>query len=1057
MRNLLPSLPQAGLRKPRSVLLVWLLLWALHPAECLDPNRNLQHYRRQSWQVDNGLPQSSVHAILQTRDGFLWLATEGGLVRFDGVDFRVFDTSNTPQFHSNFVNGLVEDRDGALWIGTSNGLLRLKNNRFNIFTVADGLPSNTVTAIHEQSNGRLIVLTNAGMAIHEDARFSAISGTEFLSNIEAASALAEDSQGDLWLAGRQEIVPIPANAKTAGHPIKTRVGTISALNFSSNGDLWVGGADGLECFRNGLSCPTAQPGDKRMQTNTLAAHDVTALLPAGSGDEMWVGTSSGLAQISGGMLRQFGLLQGLAGVDIQRLFLDRSGALWVMFNRGLARVFNDKVQIAPEQTSIKGVLSIFQDQEGDMWFGSETDGLSILRDQMFSSITTRQGLSADFIRTVFQDRSGTIWIGTNNGGLDRFSEKNLSAQHVEGELSSNVVLALAETGDDLWVGTPDGLTRIRKGSSQVFTTADGMADNFVRSLYADKDGSLWVGTRNGLSHLQNGSFKSYSTSDGLGSDVIGSVVRSASGDLWVGTLGGLSRLTGDRFVNYTTKDGLGGDVITALFEDDEGSLWIGTNRNGLTRFRSGKFFNYPRTTGMPETIYGILEDALKNLWMSSPRGVYRVSIRALNTHADDVATELPVVNYGVADGMQISECSSGGHPSVWHMQDGTLWFATLKGVTWVDPRVVVGGQHPPKVAIEGVTFDDRSGSLSTLPADDGASIPEVIVPAGGRRLTIHYAGLSFFTPQKVRYRYKLMGFDRDWVQAGAGRTAYYTNVPPGRYRFTVAASTAEGKWSIQPASLELRLQPQFIQTGWFYGLLGLALAGLAYAVYRIRVHYVEARLKAVMAERGRIAREIHDTLAQGYVGIAIQLEIALRLLENSHSAAMEQLKQTKELVRNSLAEARSSIWDLRSQGKDSEILPTRIAAAVKSRQSKGGPLMSFQVHGIYRPLSNQIEEQIFRVAQEAINNSIRHARARRIEVTLTFDQQMLLLSVWDDGCGFNSSFDSFADGGHFGIKGMRERAATIGAALNVAGDVAQGTLVTLRLEMHKQGKTGVIN
>ncbi len=1034
----------------RGIIVLCALLAVSHCAHALDPHKGLEEYRRQSWQIDNGLPQNTVHAVLQSKDGFLWIATEGGLVRFDGFDFRVFDPSNTPEFHSSFVNNLMEDHAGALWIGTSDGLLRLSDGRFRAFSIADGLPSNVITAVYQQKSGRLIVVTASGLAIKAGDHFQEIGGTTALSNAENVIILPEDARETLWAAGGQQLYSIASHATSASPAIPSHAGVIQALASGPGGEIWIGGTDGLECLRDAQPC-TGADGTGRLNP-ALASHNITTLLlskQTNTSGQMWIGTTSGLALFSHGEIRQIGAKQGLAGANIQKLFEDRSGALWVVYRGGLARIFADQVEIAPAQTNLHGILSVSEDNDGSMWFGSETAGVAVLRDQPFSSIASQEGLSSDYVRTVFQDHSGTIWIGTNSGGLNKLSAGKISTLHTTSGLSSNVVLALAETGGDLWVGTPDGLTRIRDGHLQQFTSADGMADNFVRSLFADTDGSLWIGTRNGLSHLSGGVFHSYSTLDGLGSDVIGSVLRSRSGELWVGTLAGLSRLSGNRFENFTTRNGLGGDAVTALFEDDRGSLWIGTNGTGLTRLRDGRFTTFPASkTGLPETIYGLLEDTSGNLWMGSQKGVYRVSVSALNAYVDNNSLEIPLVSYGVADGMRISECSSGGHPSAWRMHDGTLWFATLRGVSWINPQSHSEDIQPPQIAIEQVTLDDRPIDLTTS---------EIVVPPGGERITIHYAGLSLLAPQKVRYRYRLQGFDRGWVDAGAGRTAYYTNVPPGRYSFTVMASSARGLWSIQPASLNLRVQPRFFQTIWFYLLVAASLIGFGYALYRVRVHYVEARYQAVMAERGRLAREVHDTLAQGYVGISIQLEIISRLMQSSQSAALDQLNQTRDLVRSSLAEARSSIWDLRSQGEDAATLPSRIAAAARAKEHHGGPAITFQVHGTYRPLQRTIEDQILRIAQEAISNSVRHANASQIGVTLTYDAKSLQLRVADDGSGFDQPPESFAAHGHFGLQGMQERAAAIGTILHIDAQSGRGTEITLRVNVHKETARGDID
>ncbi|MDQ2835354.1 MAG: histidine kinase [Acidobacteriota bacterium] len=1078
-----------GWRMLGRVAAVWMLFGLMQAAWGLEPGRQVGQYRRQSWQVDSGLPQNTVHAVVQTRDGFVWFATEGGLVRFDGLDFRVFDSSNTPELRSNFIDGLMEGRDGALWISTLDGLLRLKGGGFRAFAVADGLPSNSVTATYQQSSGRLVAVTAGGLATLDGERFREIAGTEFLSNAEQVSVLPDDAEGTLWVGAGEQLVPVAAGATSGGHGVGAHVGAIAAIGAGQDGELWVGGAKGLECFRGGRSCSAGERGVQAGKGVLLAGRSVTALLPvtrAGDGG-MWVGTTKGLLRMQGGVVTEVGAPRNTGGsaagpLEIRSLFEDRSGVVWVMSKGGIATVSRARTLLVEGRQDIRDVLCVLEDREGNMWFGTESDGASVLRDQPFSSITMKDGLADDFVRAVFEDHAGVVWVGMDKGGVDRIVDGKVAALGEVGGVRTNVVLALAETAEGMWLGTPEGLIRIKTGTgggvrggrrgsvatreAQLFTAEDGLPDNFVRSLYADRDGTLWVGTRNGLSHRSGGVFRTYTTSDGLGSDVIGSVLRGApgvsggSGELWVGTLGGLSRLAGEHFVNYTVNDGLGGDAVTALFEDARGSLWIGTNGSGLTRWRDGRFAEVAaEKSGLPQTVYGMLEDADGRLWMSSQTGVYRVSAAALTGYAAKAAGELAVERLGVADGMQISECSSGGHPSAWKMRDGTLWFATRKGVSWVQPGRHSKSDDAPPVAIERVLLDERAAAVLEG-AQDGVGGAELVVPAGGKRITIRYAGLSFVAPQKVRYRYRLEGFDHGWVEAGNARTAYYTNVPPGRYRFSVMASDGDGLWSARAASLSIRVQPRFYQTAWFRGLMVLVLLGIGYGLYRVRVHTVEARYKAVMAERGRLAREVHDTLAQGYVGVSVQLEIVSRLLQGSQPAALEQLKQTKELVRSSLAEARSSIWNLRSHGNDAEILPSRMAAAAKSKGQAGGPAIVFEVHGTYRPLPREVEDQILRIAQEAVNNSVRHAGASRVEVSLTFGDKVLLLRVSDDGRGFEEAFDSFAASGHFGLTGMRERAAAIGAQLRVeGGGHGRGAVVSLRMAMRgvdvrHEAKTG---
>ena len=1002
---------------------------------------------RETWQSDSGLPQNTVHSVLQTRDGFLWIATEGGLARFDGLNFRVFDTENTPEIRSNIVNDLREDSSGRLWISTTGGLVCERAGIFRAFGMREGLPSDAVSASYPMRGGGLLVITGAGLAVLRGERFAQVPETEAIQGGDGRSDVVEDDRGQIWIAGSKGVILLAQDgSKLVRAPVSAAVGDLRAVASMGSGEVWVGGQRGIEVLRDGAD---------RMLTahGRLPSEDVQTLLPDGDGG-MWIGTSRGLARWNGGALAGIDLPDGLAGAAVEQLYRDREGAVWVATSRGIARVTPaerpGQFTVEPLGGRLTGVRSMFEDREGSLWLGTENSGLTVLREQAFSTVSEQDGLTARSVRAVFQDAAGTIWIGTDGGGLDRVDGGRASPLVSRPALSSDVVLSIAQAGAELWVGTPNGLNRVRDGEVRVFTTNDGLPDDFVRSLYADRDGSLWIGTRSGLSHLSGGAFRTYSRMDGLGSDLIGAMVRDRAGELWIGTLGGLSRMTGDGFVNLTTADGLGSNAVTSLLEDEAGTLWIGTQDAGLSRRLAGRFTALaPAKTGVPETIFGLLEDAKGELWMSSRRGIYRVSVADLNGFADKGVPFAAPRAYGIADGLRISEASSGGHPAAWRMRDGSLWFATLDGAAFVDPGSTTKNELPPLTAIEQVLLDDRPVDLREL---NGAGLKPggrpLAVPPGERRLEVQYAGLSFAAPQKVRYRYKLEGFDKDWVDAGGRREAFYTNVPPGPYRFLVMSSNNDGVWSMEPAGFAMGFEPTLFETRWFYVALAMILGAIGFGVYRWRVHSVEAQYQAVLGERGRIAREIHDTLAQGYVAVSVQLELTARLMEMSKEAALKQLEETKELVRGSLAEARSSIWNLRSQ-QEAETLPSMLATMTERRRGMDGPALKLEVQGAFRPVSAPVEKEILRVAQEAVANAVRHAGARHIRVILRYDASTVKLQVIDDGRGFAGASEDLSRDGHFGLQGMRERAARLGARFKAESKVGQGTLVELEVDPRK--------
>jgi len=1075
-------------RSPPSRLftLTLLLVLATSPtvSRALTAAKPLREYSRQSWQTESGLPQNTVHAVLQTRDGFLWIATEGGLVRFDGQDLVTFDTANTPELHSNLINDLAEDDRGTLWIATTDGLLSLTPDplhpRFTTNTTADGLPSNNVHTLRKLPGG-LLILTSAGAALLRSGHLQPLAG---LTTDIAPTLVAAAPNGTLWIAANRQILALAPGATATTSIFSTAqipaaIGALQTIAATAHGDLWVGGHTGLALLSHNHPPLLLHPAPSA---------DITALLPQ-SNDALWIGTAAGLSQYTNGSLHA---IPAQPTAHILQLFQDRSKSLWIASDRGLDRLDRLAPTDAPQLPSqpplpISGILSIFEDREGDMWFGTDAAGLTVLREQPFSTLTAADGLSSDLVRTVFQDsqdHSGTRWIGTDRG-LDRLHAGKLSS--LPG-LQGTVVLALAETNPesasnasphpDLWIGTPDGLYRLHDSRLTHLTTADGLPDDFVRSLFADTDGTLWIGTRNGLAHLDPAAhdsaaaFATYSRLDGLGSDVIGTILRTRSGTLWVGTLGGLSRLDRTRFRNYThapnAPQGLSGDAITTLHEDRQGTLWIAAHDAGLTRLRNGVFTPIHAPQGkLPEEIFSILEAsdsaseegsqqaAAPTLWLGSSHGVYRVSLEALNALADKQSPTLSTTFFGTADGMKIAECSSGGHPAGWRMQDGSLWFATLKGAAFLHPASGFDNTVPPLTAIEQVLIDGPEGGkpAATVPA-----AAPLAIPPGTEHLTLHYAGLSFAAPQKVHFRYKLEGFDRDWIDAGTRRTAFYTNLSPGKYRFLVYAANNDGVWSLAPAALPFTLQPHLYQTRWFLLLCGLALVALSYLIYRSRVRFLASQYQAVLAERTRIAREIHDTLAQGYVGISVQLEVASRLLKTSPEAAANQLDLTKELVRSSLAEARSSIWELRSPetagAPETDSLPLRLAADIEARRQSDGPAIRLDVRGAARTLDRRLEDQFLRVAQEAIANALRHAGARQVTIILSYTASSLELQVVDDGIGFHTPPGGFAATGHFGLKGMEERAAAIGAQLHIRSERGQGTTLILACPLAPTRRSG---
>jgi len=766
-------------------------LLAAAPATALDPERAVTQYRHQVWNTAEGLPQSSVESIVQTRDGYLWLGTQEGLARFDGVRFVVFDRGNTRALRHNRVTSLVEDRDGGLWIGTEGGgVTRLAGGVFTTYTTDQGLPNDRIRALAVDDGGVLWVGTDEGLARSAPGGF---------------------------------VVP-------EGAP-RDRV---DALLVTRGPGLLAGSSSGL--YRR------VRERFERFEPPGLPEGPVHALWEDAF-RVLWVGARAGLVVVRDGAASRWD--GGLSGRTVKSMKGDRHGSLWVGTEEGgltrIARGGRVSTYTAADGLSNNIALTILEDREGNLWVGTQDGGLNRFSDGRFVTWTTREGLAGDIVWPVYGDREGSLWVGTSSRGLSRMRQGRVVASYgTKDGLPSNAIQSLVEDQDGtLWIGTRGGgLARRREGRFSVLERP--LPGPSVSALCAARDRSLWIGLRGGgLCRLKDGVLTTYGPAEGLPPSGVHFLHEARDGSLWIATNGhGLVRFRGGRFEQFTVKDGLSSDIVNTLHEDADGTLWVGTYGGGLVRLQAGRFRPFTTAHGLyDDAIFSILDDGRGNLWMSCNKGVFRVSRKELADLDRKLVASLHPVSYGVEDGMRNRECNGANQPAGWRASDGRLYFPTIEGLVAVDPARIEANPVPPPVVLEQVVADGAARPAGS----------DLVLGPGTEGLEFHYTAPSFVSPGRVRFRYRLEGLDRDWIEAGTRRIAYYTRVPPGEYRFVVKAANEDGVWNEAGASLAVRLRPRLYQTRAFAIACSLAVGLLAFGAHRLRIRRLQSRERDLMA------------------------------------------------------------------------------------------------------------------------------------------------------------------------------------------------------------------
>ena len=783
-----------------------------------------------SWQIEDGLPQNSGYSIIQTHDGFIWIGTQEGLARFDGVNFVTFNRQNTPALKSNWIRCLFEDSKNNLWIGTNGGgITVLSFGKFINIPAFKNLPDNKIRSIAESPDGTIWIGTDGGgLGAYRDGNIDVITAAE-------------------GLTGNR----------------------INAICIDDAGTVYAGAGSGLNVIkRNQITTYTSENG--------LNNDAVMALCESRSGS-IWIGTDGGGINIfRNGIIENIDQT-GITDLKIRSLFEDKHNALWIgTEGGGINRYLEEEFSSLTQEIGLtnNSIFSFSFDREGSMWIGTHGGGINRLRESNFTVYSTIEGLISDDIFGVLEDRHERLWIGTLNGPVIIQNGKIINK--IKGlRLTNKMVISLYEDQDgNMWFGTiGGGVFKYGKYGTRSYSTKNGLSNDRIYGITGDRKGNIWVGTWNGLNKISSDGITKYGTEDGLTMDKIRCILEDSEGVLWIGTDGGgLNRLVDGVFSAFTTENGLSSNFISSLYEDTYGTLWIGLFDGGLARYKNGILTNYTKEDGLfDNAAYQILEDNNGYLWFSSNHGIYKVRKSELNEFAEGEIDTIYSISYDRSDGMRSRECNGGFQPAGWKSKSGMLWFPTVRGLVQIDPDNISSNTIAPSVSIGEIQVDDQVVKNTLQSTLDNYSFPP-----GKSRVEIKYTGLSLIDPQKIQFKYMLEGEDEDWNNVGNRRTAYYTSLEPGDYTFRVIAANNDGVWNLKGDSFSFTLQPYFYQTKWFYGVWLLIIAGIIYGFYKLRINRLDKRrieLEELVTERTKQLQVINEEFKRlsnedGMTGIA---------------------------------------------------------------------------------------------------------------------------------------------------------------------------------------------
>lgn len=974
------------------ILFIFLLVFCVLAA--IPPSATAQ-YRFDEWTTENGLPQNSVTSILQTRDGYIWFTTFGGLVRFDGIKFKIFNTINAPAFKSNRLIRSTEAADGALLIGGQNGdFISYKDEIFTPIIQNPVAQRSPLGMFRGFKNGEIWSLGKIGV----ERRVKDASGNWTVTAVEIPGepearieGLAEDDAGSIWAASsfalyrfKDDVVAkFPYNGLFPDS--KDNLGKtyppVPRLLIDRKGRMWLFSGDVIARFENERFVPILrEPG------------------------------------------AQFDMVEDLDGT-----FLLKKGS-------SIYRFTDDRVQeLLIENANYRVMMS---DRERNIWIGSNGQGLRRYKPQTARTLGKAEGLVDGPINFVYEDRDKTIWVGAN--ALYKYRDGKFETV-VTG---ANHDSAFQSRDGTLWFRRSDGTFSYRDGK---FTNVKDSTGLEVFSVFEDSRGTFYYVVEDGVVVEKDSKREHLTAANGFVKSTVQSIMEDRDGGVWLAMTGGASRYKDGAFTNYSSETGLSNDNIRDIYQDPDGTLWFGTYGGGLNRFKDGKFFAITTREGMNEDIVSrILVDEKDNFWMLGNRGVSVISRSALNDLADGKIKTIAAESYGVADGMLNSEGNGGSHPAGWRASDGRFWFPSIMGVIVIDPAA--SNLPPPPVYVEDVMLSGKQVE----------SKARIEIPPGTENLEIHYAGLNFSKPEQVKFKYKLEGFDEDWIEVGNRRVAYYTNIPPGNYRFMVTASTTSGVWNETPAERDVVVLSDPIWKKWWFVLAVSLLVILALIVfYRLRLRQLDkvrrqqqefsrALIDSQEQERKRIAGELHDGLGQTLLIIKNRAFLASRA--NDLAVANEQLGEISVSSGAAIEQAREISYYLRPSQLERFGLTSAIEEMVKQAADASGIEFKASIAPLDGIFSPEHEINFYRIVQEGVNNIMKHSGASYASVMVENETGRIDLAIEDNGVGMPVDSPGVQKRRGFGLFGMEERLRILGGKHTIGAEKGRGTKILVTID-----------